>query len=86
MKYICMKDEKGKLEVFTFPRTVNHDCMAEALGAIKNTTGKNWHRVYRRPVSAGFVGPTGTCFGVSESLGLKSRGQEDTDVLARQSS
>lgn len=84
MKYITTKDEAGKEEVFLFPRNVHHDCMAEMLGFIKNQTGGNWGRVYREPVSAGFVDGNMNCYGHSESLKLKSRPVEDTGILMKQ--
>ena len=83
MKYIATKDEEGKEELFTFPKNINHDAMAEVLGHIKNQTGGNWSRVRRIPVSAGFVDANGKCSGKSESLKLKSR-QEDTALLRKQ--
>ncbi len=83
MKYICTDDGEGKQEIFTFPRTVNHDAMAEVLGHIKNQTHGNWKRVFRAPISAGFVDIHGNCIGASETLGLKSR-PEDTALLAKQ--
>jgi hypothetical protein len=73
MKYICTRQEDGREEVFTFPDSVNHDTMAEVLGCIKNQTQDPWHRVMREPVSAGFVGQNGTCYGESITLGLRSR-------------
>jgi hypothetical protein len=84
MKYICTKDENGKEEIFTFPKTVNHDVMAESLDRMRNQAGGNWHRVSRVPVSAGFVTPSGVCFGESLTLNLKSRSPEDSDLLGTQ--
>lgn len=84
MKYICTVDNDSKMEIFTFPRSVNHDAMAEALEGIKNQTHGNWERVYRIPLSAGFVDSNGNCFGTSETLGLESRMTEDTKLLADQ--
>lgn len=83
MKYIVTVDNAGMEEVFTFPRSIDHDAMAEVLGRIKNHTHGNWHRVCRKPVSAGFVTATGVCYGHSESLGLESR-PCDTQLLASQ--
>lgn len=83
MKYICTDSEYGE-EVFTFPRTVDHDAMAEVLTRIKNKTLGNWERVTREPISAGFVDVSGNCFGKSETLNLESRGMEDTTILAEQ--
>lgn len=82
MKYICMGHD-GKEEIFTFSRDINHDCMAEVLSRIKNHTHGNWRRVFRQPISAGFVTPNGQCIGESDSLGLSSRPQ-DTEILRSQ--
>lgn len=79
MKYIVTRNEEGKEEIFVFPKSVNHDCMAEVLGFIKNKTYGNWERGFRKPVSAGFTDGK-TCYGMSESLGIKSRPQ-DTELL-----
>lgn len=81
MKYVVMQDPDGVEQAFVFPREVDHDVMAEALACMKNQTHGNWYRVLRIPVSAGFVDSEGTCFGHSESLGLKSR-PTDTALLA----
>ena len=83
MKYIRTIDDKGNEEIFTFPDTVNHDCMMESLSGIKNSTWGNWERVYREPVSAGFV-TDGFCNGLSETLGLTSGGDRDTNLLNSQ--
>ncbi len=80
MKYIVMSDEDGKEEIFIFPKSVNHDCMAEAISRIKNQTWGNWVRVWRTTVSAGFVSD-GVCSGYSETLGLKSRGDQDSQLI-----
>lgn len=83
MKYIVTKTQAGKEEIFLFPSGVNHDCMMEALGAVKNQTHGKWTRLLRTPVSAGFVSSSGVCFGESSTLGLSSR-EEDTALLAGQ--
>ena len=82
MKYICTESEHGLQEVFTFPKTVDHDVMAEALERMKNKTTGTWERIWRRPVSAGFV-ENGECFGNSITLDLASR-DEDTEILRKQ--
>jgi hypothetical protein len=84
MKYICTKDENDKLEIFTFPRSIDHDAMAEALEGFRNKTYGNWERIYRKPISAGFVDVNGNCYDRSESLGLDSRKKEDTLLLKNQ--
>ena len=78
-KYIVMCDENDKKEIFIFPKTVNHDCMAQQLVMIKNHTWGDWERVHRIPVSAGFTDGK-TCYGESETLRLKSS-PEDTKLL-----
>lgn len=56
--------------------------MAEVLLFLENKkTGK---RVYREPISAGFIGSNGNCHGNSETLGLDSRLDEDSELLANQ--
>jgi len=80
-KYICTDSEWGE-EIFTFPSSVNHDAMAEVLEGIKNHTHGNWKRVWRKPISAGFVNASGFCFGKSETLNLESRAEKDTELLA----
>ena len=79
MKYIVTRNEEGKEEIFVFPKSVNHDCMAEVLGFIKNKTYGNWERGFRKPVSAGFTDGK-TCYGESLSLDIESRPQ-DTELL-----
>lgn len=78
MKYIVTTREDGIEEMFVFPDTINHDCMAEMLYRIKNHNGNGWKRVPRRPISAGFITVSGKCYGRSETLNLDSRGNEDT--------
>ena len=84
MKYIVTEDKNGKREIFTFPKSVDHDCMAEMLGHIKNQTGGNWERVRRQPISAGFVTPDNVCYGESYTLNLESWGEKDTELLLEQ--
>lgn len=82
MKFITTKDENGKEELFLFPKGIDHDAMAEVLEHIKDQTHGNWHRVFRKPVAAGFV-ENGKCCGKSETLGLKAR-PEDSALLLQQ--
>jgi hypothetical protein len=77
MKYIVTERE-GIEEMFVFPDTINHDCMAEVLDRIKDRTTGNWYRVHRTPISAGFITVEGECYGRSETLRLDSRGTTDT--------
>lgn len=76
MKYIVTRNlGNGKEEIFIFPKSVNHDCMAEVLTHIKNQSWDRWDREPRFPVSAGFTDGN-TCYGRSESLDLDSRPQD----------
>lgn len=84
LKYICTKDPDRMLEIFSFPMSVNHDTFAEAIRGIKNQMTGNWERIYRTPVSAGFISSKGVCFGKSITLELKSK-EEDTTLLKAQS-
>ena len=81
MKYIVMS-VKGVESIFTFPSTIDHDRMHEAITMIRFGHGHHWDRELRGdfPISAGFV-QDGRCFGHSETLSLKSRGQADTVLL-----
>lgn len=80
MKYIVVENlETNEEEIFLFPDSVHHDCMAEVLRCIRNQSFGNWERVDRHPVSAGFV-EHGQCVGESISLNLRSR-QQDTAIL-----
>lgn len=81
MKYIVTTNEDLGEEIFTFPDSVGHNIMAEAVCAMRNQTHGNWKRIKRETVSAGFVEPSGGCVGRSESLGISSRPQ-DTELLA----
>ncbi len=72
MKYIILDTPHGQQPV-VFPASFNHSWMA---GQMKDM----------EVVSAGFVdqGPDGvSCHGFSESLGVKSRPDFDTELLAR---
>ncbi len=79
MKYIVTRQKNGVEEIFQFPATVNHDCMAEAVMHMRDQTHAGWTRVQRDVISAGFV-QFGKCVGMSESLRLGSRPQ-DSDLL-----
>lgn len=84
MKYIVTKSEEGVEEIFVFPSKVHHDAMMQSLVGIKNQTYGQWQRVFREPVSAGFIGSNGQCYGSSETLGLSSRPEEDTALWRTQ--
>jgi hypothetical protein len=83
MKYICVENEKGEHEIIMFPKTINHDVMAESVSRMKNQTHGNWEREWRTPISAGFVRGDLQCYGRSETLDLDSR-PEDTEILQAQ--
>lgn len=80
-KYIVMQLD-GVETIFTFPKTVNHDRMNEAIGAIRIGYENDWSRKYRqgKAISAGFI-TEGICHGRSETLNLDSRGDADTELL-----
>lgn len=82
MKYIVtMLDDKEV--IFTFPNTVSHDRMWEAMECIR-FGDYNWERKLMDGdlVSAGFVDTESmACFGRSESLDVDGRGATDTDLL-----
>ena len=71
-------------EIIVFPRSINHDCMAEVSRGIKDTMHGSWKRIRRAPVSAGFVTSDLKCYGKSESLALESFEEEDTEILRKQ--
>jgi hypothetical protein len=82
MKYIVV--QLGEKEsIFVFPRNIDHDRMFEALEAIRFGSERNWVREIRKngeAISAGFI-DGGRCHGHSETLGLASRGEPDTQLL-----
>lgn len=80
-KYITMKLDDVEV-IFTFPRTVDHDRMHEAIGIIRFGFGRHWDRkLHGVPaLSAGFI-TNGVCHGRSETLNLESRGALDTALL-----
>lgn len=80
MKYVVTRDENGKEELFMFPKSINHDCMAEVLGRIKDQSWGSWRRVYREPIAAGFTDGK-HCTGRSETLNLDSRGRLDEMLI-----
>lgn len=83
MKYVVV-DFEGEEQIFTFPRSIDHDRFFEGVGAIRMGSSSNWKREYRlaEAVSAGFV-DCGECHGHSETLKLKSRGDVDTALLRK---
>lgn len=79
MKYVVMDSDECGEQLFVFPKTIDHDRFAEVLSLIKHGVERNWNRIYRKPVSAGFTDGT-LCYGKSETLGLRSR-DKDTALL-----
>lgn len=75
MKYIVARDSDGNEEMFIFSNKIYHSCFAESIEGIRNHDDNNWERVFRQPVSAGFI-VNGECTGRSESLDLDSRPQD----------
>lgn len=83
MKYVVVEvdvDGEASEQLFTFPKTIDHDRFAEVLSYIKTGSDRNWNREFRKPVSAGFTDGH-TCYGKSESLDLSSRKDIDTALL-----
>lgn len=83
MKYVVTVNANGREELFVFPKHIDHDRFAEVLSGIRTGNEWDWERMYREPISAGFV-MDGVCFGESITLGLKSRKEEDTALLQKQ--
>lgn len=85
MKYIRTQRQNGMTELFVFPRTIDHDHMAEVLHHIRidDPNGRDWSREFRELISAGFVDTNNKCHGRSETLDLDSK-PEDTQILERQ--
>lgn len=82
MKYIVYQDG-GKEYLVAFPRSINHDRMAEAMGALRFGSDRDWHRRQGEVLAAGFI-DAGNCHGSSESLGIGSRGAVDTALMRAQ--
>ena len=83
MKYVVVETEEQGTQLFIFPKNIDHDSFAEVLSNIrylKNGDPRNWERIYRAPVAAGFTDGV-TCYGRSESLNLDSRGKIDTMLM-----
>lgn len=83
-KYIVIKIDEIEL-LFTFSALITHANMLEAVQSVKHGHNESWTRPYRMAVavSAGFVFPSGTCHGRSESLNLNSRPDVDTKLLQK---
>lgn len=82
MKYIVTQDEdnNNREEIFIFDQIIHHDCMMEMIGRIKNQSHGNWNRQHRVAIAAGFTDGR-KCWGYSETIGLKSRGDKDSDLI-----
>lgn len=81
LKYVVVTvEEEPKEFIFVFPSYIDHDKFVEGLGAMR--VGHPWERKFHQAVSAGFI-TNGVCHGHSETLGLKSRGTDDTHLLNR---
>ena len=78
MKYVVVDGKDDGEQLFIFPKTIDHDQFADVLNFIKVGHDRNWKRIYRKPISAGFTDGV-TCYGRSESLHLESR-KEDQNV------
>lgn len=73
MKYIVLKTGGAEMMI-VFPEVLVHKEVAGAMsGLVKDA----------EVVGAGFVNPEGDCFGRSDSLGIKSRGKTDTELLSK---
>lgn len=82
-KYVCFKDDEGRESIVVFPEQFVHSDVSDAMVRMRKGFGRSMERYNLRPVSAGFVGVDGECYGKSESLRLSSR-PEDTAILRGQ--
>lgn len=78
MKYIVYVDDNTEYLV-SFPRKIDHVLMAEAMENLR-FGGRIWHRNQGEILAAGFI-DSGKCHGKSETLGIVSRGDVDTQLL-----
>jgi hypothetical protein len=72
-KYVTFASYQGEQHLIVFPEFIQHSVFAEHVQLASPYSPMN-------PISAGFV-VDAQCMGVSESLRLKSRPAEDTDLL-----
>jgi hypothetical protein len=79
MKYIVMNSAEAGKQLFIFPKSVDHDRMADVLSEVEQLIEGVFDNFYRTPVSAGFTDGK-DCYGKSESLNLKSN-PKDTELL-----
>jgi hypothetical protein len=84
-KYIVIEQDGEEL-MFAFPATISHAHMLEAVRTTKQGVFQHWTRPYRdsKLVSAGFINIHHDCYGESETLNIKSRGDVDTDLRIAQ--
>lgn len=73
VKYIVTETANNMEEIYIFPKRINHDCFYEI---INNSVDD-----FKEAISAGFI-QDGTCYGSSETLGLRSRKSTDTVLIA----
>jgi hypothetical protein len=72
MKYVVVETEEQGKQMFIFPKNIDHDSFAEVLSNIRylvNGDPRNWKRIYREVVSAGFT-DRNVCYGWSETLDI----------------
>lgn len=81
MKYVVVHSDEAGEQLFIFPKSINHDEFAEVLSYIKQGDSQNWKRIFRAPIAAGFTDGV-KCYGLSETLRLKSR-PGDAELLNR---
>ena len=74
-KYVVLFNEEIGEQLFTCPKSVNHDDFAEALRNMRMGFFRDNPRPYRKPISAGFTDGK-KCYGRSESLNINSRPQD----------
>lgn len=79
-KYIVIASE-GKELIFTFPASIDHDKMFEAVTQVRRGFVR-WVKPHidAEAISAGFVSD-GFCVGRSDTLDLNSRGEVDDKLL-----
>ena len=73
MKYVVFHGYNGE-EIIIFPKVIQHSVMADDVK--KSSFGG------MRPIAGGFI-VNGECVGESVSLRMKSRGDEDTALIAK---
>lgn len=73
MKYVVFSGHNGE-QIVIFPKIIQHSVMADDIK--KSSFGG------MRPIAGGFI-IDGQCVGESESLRMKSRGDKDTELIAK---